>query len=207
MISFGCAKMDTVGMNNLENLKDEELILLSRKGDETALEVLIKRYLPLIYGFSRRYTGDTDKAADIAQETFIKVWRNLKKFDRTKQFKPWLYAIAKNTALDWLKKRGALPFSSLATREENENPILEVADSLALPDATLDIKMAAEKVNAAANSLPEHYQAVITMRNKEYLTFKEIAKKLKKPLNTVKSHYWRAIHLLRSYAKAPENED
>ena len=189
---------------NLKNLKDEELVHLSRKGNEAALEILIKRYLPLVYGFSRRYTGDADKAADIAQETFIKVWRNLKKFDGTKQFKPWLYAIAKNTALDWLKKKREIPFSSFAAESEDENRLFDVADTLPLPTITLDRKIAAEKIESIVNKLPEHYHSVIVMREKEDLTFKEIAKKLGKPLNTVKSHYRRAVQLLRNHTEELE---
>jgi len=188
-------------MDYLENLKDEELVRLSRKGNEAAFEILVKKYLPLVYGFSRRYTGNPDKAADIAQETFIKVWRNLKKFDPAKSFKPWLYTIAKNTALDWLKKREEIPFSSFTTKEENENMPFDIADPFPLPDAVLERKIAVEKIDALAGKMPEHYQLVITMREKEDLTFKEIAKKLKKPINTVKSHYWRAIRILRDNTK------
>ncbi len=191
-------------MDNLENLKNEELVHLSRKNNEAALEILIKRCLPMVYGFSRRYTGDPHKAADITQETFIKVWRNLKKFDQTKQFKPWLYAIAKNTALDWLKKKEEPPFSSLAT-EENENPLFDIADTLPLPNAALDKKIIGEKIDTITGELPEYYRSVLTMRGKEDLTFKEIAKKLKKPLNTVKSHYHRALQLLKNRLR--ESED
>jgi RNA polymerase sigma-70 factor (ECF subfamily) len=188
-------------MDYSENLKDGELIRLSRKGDEAALEVLIKRYLTPIYNFSRQYAGNPDKAADIAQETFIKVWHNLSKFDRTRPFKPWLYAIAKNTALDWLKKREEIPFSFFTTEEGNENPLFDIADPYPRPDAVLEMKIAVEKMDALAGKLPERYQSVITMREKEDLTFKEIAKKLKKPINTIKSHYWRAIRILRDNTK------
>jgi RNA polymerase sigma-70 factor (ECF subfamily) len=187
-------------MNKLENLKDEELVLLSRKGNESAFEIIMKRHLSSVYGFSRRYTGNPDKAADIAQETFIKVWRNLNKFDSAKLFRPWLYAIAKNTALDWLKKREGSPFSSFAT-EEDKSPLFDIADPLPPPSAIVDRKIAIEKIEAVASKLPERYYSVITMREKHDLTFREIAKRLRKPLNTVKSHYRRALRLLKIRVK------
>jgi len=78
--------------------------------------------LPLIYNFSRRYAGDPDNASDITQEAFVKVWKNLKKFNISKNFRVWLFAIAKNTALDWIKKKKTLPLSLLNENEEVENP-------------------------------------------------------------------------------------
>ena len=95
----------------MKNFTDEKLVQIYLKGDGKALEELVRRYLSLIYNFSRRYNGDADNVSDIAQEVFVKVWKNLKKFDKSKNFKLWIFTIAKNTALDWLKKKNAVPFS------------------------------------------------------------------------------------------------
>ncbi|MCX6813734.1 MAG: sigma-70 family RNA polymerase sigma factor [Candidatus Azambacteria bacterium] len=104
----------------MKNFTDEQLVKNYFKGDEKSLEELIRRYLPLIYNFSRRYAGDPDNAADITQEVFVKVWKNLKKFNTSKNFRVWLFTIAKNTALDWLKKKNALPFSLLKEYQKDE---------------------------------------------------------------------------------------
>src|SRR3989338_5537868 len=103
----------------MKNFTDEQLVKSYLKGDEKALEELVRRYLPVIYNFSRKYTGDPDNASDIAQEVFVKVWKNLKKFDTSKNFKAWLFTVAKHTALDWLKKKNALPFSLLKEADED----------------------------------------------------------------------------------------
>jgi len=182
----------------IENLSDEKLVSVYRKGDEQAFEILIKRYLPLIYGLSRQYAGNPDKAADIAQETFIKAWRKLGTFDQKKLFKPWLFAIAKNTALDWLKRKEELLFSSFATKGESESPLENIVSPLPLQSAAIDQKIKAGKIDALIHRLPEHYYSVISMREKEDLSFREIAKKLQKSLNTVKSLYRRALQLLRN---------
>src|SRR3989344_2340755 len=97
----------------MNNFTDEKLVQMYLRGGEKALEELVRRYLPLIYSFSRRYSGNTDNASDIVQEVFIKAWKNLKIFDQNKSFKTWIFTIAKNTALDWLKKKNAVPFSLL----------------------------------------------------------------------------------------------
>jgi len=182
----------------MEQLSDEKLVSAYRKGNEAALQALINRYLPLIYGFSKQYSGDPDKAADIAQETFIKVWKNIKKFDTERSFRSWIFTIAKNTALDWLKRRHDLPFSSFETYENGENPLINILDSRILPSVAMEQKFTAEKVNKALEHLPEHYEKVVSMHMKEQLTFQEIAKKLRAPLNTVKSRYRRALHILKN---------
>ena len=97
----------------MEELSDEKLIILAKNGQETAFSALVQRYLSLVYNFSFRYTSSTTDAEDITQEVFIKVWRNLKKFDDSKAFRPWLYKIAKNTSLYWLKKKVDKPFAAL----------------------------------------------------------------------------------------------
>ena len=98
-------------MFNRMNRSDEQLVWDYLKSDEKSLELLIRRYLKPIYSFVYRYVGKAHDADDVTQDVFVKVWRNLKKFDREKSFKTWIFAIAKNTAFDHLKKKKAIPFS------------------------------------------------------------------------------------------------
>lgn len=86
----------------IENQDDNQLIAEYLQGREQALEILINKYLGQIYGFVYRLVGKPEEAEDITQEVFVKVWRSLKKFDKEKSFKPWLFKIAKNTAMDFL---------------------------------------------------------------------------------------------------------
>ncbi|HUY69582.1 MAG TPA: sigma-70 family RNA polymerase sigma factor [Candidatus Tyrphobacter sp.] len=183
----------------LEDLSDEKLIRRYLKGDETAFAVLLKRYLNPALSLARRFVGDPAKAEDVVQETFVKVWKNLKKFDTQKKFKPWLFAIAKNTALDWLNKREALPFSSFQANPENsffEN-IVDSAPSVAF---SADQKMASSSLRDLVSSLPGRYHSVLFLRHEKELSFREIAEKLEEPLNTVKSRYRRAIALIKKRA-------
>ncbi len=174
---------------------DETLVERYRKGEKTALDQLIRRYLSSIHAFSRQYSGDPDRVADITQEVFVKVWRNIGKFDTTRSFKPWIFAIAKNTALDWLRRKEAVPFSFFEN-EEGELHFPTPHNHPSLEDS-LDAKDAIFKARHVISELPKRHSKVVVMHHDEELTFKEIAAILKEPLNTVKSRYRRGIRFLK----------
>jgi len=116
------------------NYSDYQLINNYLKGDEESLEILIQRYLKPIYSFVYRYIGNAHETEDITQEVFVRMWRNLRKFDQQKSFKTWIFAIAKNASLDFLKKKKAIPFSRFEN-EQGKNMLTEtLADSSPLPD-------------------------------------------------------------------------
>lgn len=102
-------------------IADEILIKKYLQGDEKSLEILIQRYLKPIYSFIYRFIGNKQDAEDVTQEVFVKAWRNFKKFDQEKKFKTWIFSIAKNTAIDFLKKRRQFRFLSFPAKA---NPLL-----------------------------------------------------------------------------------
>ena len=152
------------------------------KGDEKSLEILIKKYLKPIYGFVYKYTGNVQEAEDITQEVFVKMWRYLKKYDKNKSFKTWIFSIAKNTCIDWLRKKKTISISELETGESDNfferagiNQLLESATGKLLPK----------------------YQTVLSLYYDDNLNFREIAEQLGEPLDTVKSRHRRALIILR----------
>ncbi len=183
------------------NPTDEELIQKYKaERDENSLEVLVKRYTNLIYGFVYRYVGNGDAASDVTQEVFVKVWRNLNKFDWTRNFKPWIFTIAKNTAIDWLKKKGALPFSLI---EERRPDFLEnIKDDSAL--VAFERNLLQKDFALALGRLPSSYNSVIKLRAYEGFSFREISESLQEPLNTVKSRYRRGLVLLKGLMEKPK---
>lgn len=158
--------------------------------DDSAFEELIKRYLPMVFNYVKRYTGNNDVASDITQETFVKAWKNIKKFDTSKNFKAWIFTIAKNTAINELKKKNAIPFSDNKFEHYLADNSLLVFDKLVSRQTSKDLMLAVEK-------LPDSYKSVINMRIKDDLKLREIADKLDESLNTVKSRYRRGLALLR----------
>jgi len=111
------------------NITDQELIANYLNGDEKALEILVKRYLKPLYNFAYKYTNSAHDAEDATQESFVKVWKNIGKYDRAKSFKTWIFTIAKNTALDLLKKKRPLVFSDFENNA-GENMLMETLRDL-----------------------------------------------------------------------------
>ena len=180
---------------------DEEIIALYKSGIGDAFKSLIDRYSSPLYNFTVHLIGKNN-APDIVQETFIKVWKNLHKFDSTKaSFKTWIFTIAKNTATDFLRKKKNLLFSDLEEKENNNeenNSFSEnIPDEKLLPDGVLQKLQDSELLNKILGKLPVNYKTILVLHYQEDMTFDEIGKVLNKPLNTVKSQYRRAIISLR----------
>lgn len=182
----------------LENIDDKILIQRYFQGDEKALEFLIERYLKQVYGFLCRYTGNLAEAEDITQEVFVRVWCNLKKFDQQKSFKTWLFAIAKNAAIDYLKKKKSIPFSALEDEEGNIAALDELVDPAPLPDEILARADVAGWLNSVLAKLSLADRLVLTLYYKEQFNLREVAEILNESVDTVKSRHRRALLKLRN---------
>jgi len=181
-----------------EALADKKFIQQYLKGDEKSLEFLIKRYLKPIYSFVYRNVGSQTDAEDITQEVFVKVWKNIRKFDQKKSFKPWVFQIAKNASIDFLRKKKAIPFS----RFEDESGRNSLVDNTAAPALNLIERLSDKKtLSAAMQSLTEKEQKIINLRHNEGLSFREIADRIDESINTVKSRYRRTLANLRKNIK------
>ncbi len=176
---------------------ETQLITKYLAGDEESLETLIKCYLKPIYSFVCRYIRSSQDAEDITQEVFVKVWRNLKKFDKNKSFKTWIFSIAKNTSIDWLRKKKAIPFSNFENEEGKNLLTKTLADPAPLPNKVLERAGIAEILNVAINRLNPKYRMVLFLRYNDHFNFREIAEVLDEPLNTIKSRHRRALILLK----------
>ncbi len=176
---------------------DEQLVTNYLKGDNKSLEILIKRYLKPIYSFVYRFVRNSEEVEDITQEVFVKVWRNLKKFKSKYKFKAWIFTIAKNTCLDWLKKKRTIPFSALDNKYENFSFAGSIQDPAPLPDEIMERTDISQLLTAALDKLSPRYRLVLFLYYNDHFNFREIAELLGKPLNTVKSWHRRALILLR----------
>ncbi len=175
---------------------DEDLIADYIKGDQVAFKMLLDRYAPILYNFSVRFVG-VAHAPDIVQETFIKVWKHIKRFDISKaHFKTWVFTITRNTITDYLRKKKSIVFSDMETTDGGSF-LDTVPDSAPLPDVVLEKLQDAEFLNTILQELPPHYREVLLLYYQEEMTFAEIGEALSKPLNTVKSHHRRALEQLR----------
>jgi RNA polymerase sigma-70 factor (ECF subfamily) len=183
---------------------DDEIVEECLASDGESFSLILFKYLKTLYSFSYKIVGDKAMAEDITQETFIKVWNNLKKYKISSNFKSWLFSIAHNTAIDYLRKNKELVFSNFD--EENGQNIIEdnLSDPLPLISEELErIENVADLENALKLLSPIHRE-ILLLYHSEDVTFEEISKILQKPLNTVKSQYRRALLKLKSIFDAPK---
>jgi len=177
---------------------DAELIQAVLRGDKNAFPELLNRHLNAVHAFAYRYVRNGEDADDVAQEAFVRVWKNLKKFDQTKNFKTWLFTIAKNAALDLIKKKKPMSFSQIGQEDEALDAFLApYLTGPELPDAAFERTMARAELKTALDALPVGYRTVLTMRYNDNLKFREIAEVLDEPIDTVKSKHRRGLMLLR----------
>jgi len=158
----------------------------------------VERYAHSLYYFIYGYVRDAAQAEDSTQDTFVKMWKNVKRFDETKRFKTWLFSIAKNTALDALKKKRTLPFSALESDEEEQSFIETIVDPDAFLNDLFEKQENAQLLSRAIDTLSEKYRTVVYLHNSEGLTFLEIAEVLKGPIDTIKSRHRRALGILKN---------
>jgi len=109
---------------------DETLAEAIKTGDDDAFQALMLRYMRHIYNFARQYAKSDEDAEDIVQDSFFKAWRHIKRFEKGKLFRPWLFTITRNTALDYVKKKRPFVFSELDDASEE----LSFADTLHDPE-------------------------------------------------------------------------
>lgn len=180
---------------------DEQLIENYLQGDEQSFKILLVRHLKPVYNFIWRYIGDDSTAEDVVQEVFLRVWKNLKKFNRKKSFKTWLYRIAKNAALDWLKKKKAIPLSRFENTEGDNVVLDSLVDDSPLPDELLARQDLVKALSTALDKLTYKHREVLLLYYQNQLTLGEIAEVLAEPMDTVKSRHRRALIALRVHLK------
>lgn len=165
-------------------------------GREEVFAKLLEKHLSPVFNFLYRITGSKEVAEDLAQETFVKVWKNLKNFNRNRSFKAWLFTIAKNTTYDYFKKKKEVAFSAFVN-EEGESIFNEIAGENILPDEILHRKDIANELEEILKKLPPHYRAILLLHYKEDFSLHEIAEILGEPYNTIKSRHQRGLGKLK----------
>ena len=148
---------------------EAQLVELARRGDQAAYGELVTRYERRLLRVIGRFVRDRETARDLAQDTFVKVYRQLDKFDASRRFGPWLFRIGVNRTLDHLRKqkrRGRRPLFSEVSKDRPVDP--ETPD----PRGDLDLS---EEVEAVLAQIPEKYRKVLILRDLENFPTSEIA--------------------------------
>ena len=179
----------------LSELPDHEVVQRSLEGDTRAFGEIVARYDQRLLNFVYRSIGDRERGQDLVQETFVRVYRHLHRFDQTKKFSTWIYTIASNLAKNELRNRSRNPLVLFQTIKRNwdaDHRPLEWEDTQYKPDDLFRKRHLREKVEEAVTHLPEHHRIVFVLRELEGKTYEEIAEITGCNLGTVKSRLNRA---------------
>jgi RNA polymerase sigma-70 factor (ECF subfamily) len=180
----------------MRGITDEKTAITQAKsGNGDAYTWLLTRYNSAIYDYCRRMIRGED-ARDLAQETFVKAFLSIKNFDESKRFAPWLFRIAHNLVIDYMRKKRA-PTYSLTVSDEGETREIDFADGSKTPDELLHRKEIHEAFNAALESLDAEYKEVLVLRHREGFSYDDIAVALGLPLGTVKTRIRRGREKLK----------
>lgn len=183
---------------------DKELVSEYLSGQDKALPVLINKHLKPVYRFVFSFVLNESIAEDITQDVFVKVWKKLKSYNNKYSFSTWLFSIARNTTLDYLRKKKDILFSEFEN-EEGDNIIIDsLADDAPLADEALSRIQDTEAFNEILKKLPPLYKEILVLRYTDDLSIEEISEILKRPIETVKSQHRRGIlHLKRLLSRIP----
>lgn len=183
-------------MNNKTSIKDideREIIRLILNGDKNYFKLIQKKYYSLIYNLIRKIIKDEDDIDDLVQETFIKVYNALPNYQFNFNFSSWIFKIASNNCIDFIRRK-KLNFVYIdKTNEDEEDEFkFDIKDPSLTPEEQLQNKERSQILKEAIKKLPKNYQQVLYLRHEEELDYKEISERLNIPLGTVKIHLFRA---------------
>ncbi len=178
-------------------LEDKELIADAIAGKQEAYKRLMRKYHNAIAHLIMRMVGNQGDVEDLAQEAFIKAFNSLPSFNDEFAFSTWLYKIATNNCIDYLRKRKLKTFSiDRPIGSDDGQQQYEIPDDSHTPDREILRDQQTSAIRGAIDALPEKYRLVIVMRHQEERSYEEIAEELALPLGTVKAHIFRAREML-----------
>ncbi len=171
---------------------DQAIVEQVKQGNAEAFGLLVRKYQDRIYSTILHYTNSVDEAADLAQETFVKAYSGLARFNGKSAFYTWLYRIAVNTAIDHLRKKPSVRVDSLDDDRYREAGFEPSAGRSSDPVHVLANSEERRLLGEAISSLSEKLRSAIILHDIEGLSQEEIAAVLKCPVGTVKSRVSRA---------------
>lgn len=189
-------------------LEDFDLIDKAvQQKDQQAYAALMKRYKKAVYFMILKMIRDADDAEDLTMEAFAKAFKNLDRFKKDYTFSTWLFRIATNNAIDFIRKKKLKTMSLNNTMsDDNGNAVtIDVEDDDNNPQDVYIRTQRLEMVRIFVDKLPAKYRKLVHLRYFDELSYEEIAKELDKPLGTVKAQLHRSRELLFEIASGKEN--
>lgn len=180
-----------------EKLSDEQLIKIFQKEEVTAFNEIVFRYKDRLINFLFRYTGNIESAEDIAQDTFIKLYKNKSMYVEIAKFSTWFYTIAINETNTYIRKSKKGHTISVDSFDDSEKPLFELQSDDPTPLDKINTDDEANFVQQGISCLDEKHREIIILRDIQNLEYEEISKILNIPLGTVRSRINRARESLK----------
>lgn len=188
-------------------MNETELIQKAARGDQDAFAQLLELHQNKVYGLTLRLVGSPEDAMELTQETFFNAWRGLPNFHADSKFSTWLYRLATNAAIDFLrreKRRRNLSTIPLST-DDDPDRVLDIPDQRFTPQSQLERQELQEAVHRGLGQLSDEHRQVLVLRELNGLSYTEIAQVLGLEEGTVKSRIFRARLALRNILLADGN--
>lgn len=194
---------DLTGRFSTKAIEDFNLIDLAVAGDEKAFAKLLQRYKRPVYHMILKMVRNVDDAEDLTIESFAKAFKSLSKFKKDFTFSTWLFRIATNNSIDFIRRRklNTLSIEHTYTDDDGQSVSIDIEDFNLNPQ---DVAIRAQKeeiIQVFVNMLPAKYQKLVRLRYFNELSYEEIAKELEAPLGTVKAQLHRARELMYDLVK------
>lgn len=188
----------------------EDFRLIDRatlQNDEQAYAELMKRYKKPVYHMILKMVRNVDDAEDLTIEAFAKAFRNLKRFKKDFTFSTWLFRIATNNSIDFIRKKRleTMSLNSSYTDDDGESINIDVQDDNLNPQEETIKAQKIELIRIFVNKLPPKYQRLVRLRYFQEYSYEEIAKELEAPLGTIKAQLHRARELMYDLVKGKED--
>jgi RNA polymerase sigma-70 factor (ECF subfamily) len=180
-----------------KSLTDEELIFKFQKEDVEAFNEIVFRYKDKLVNFLFRYTGSRDESEDLAQDTFLKLYRSKHLYKEIAKFSTWFYTIAINIAKTNLRKKSRKKAISISDFDPDNEKDFDLPADVISPDDAANASIESYYIQKAINSLGDKFKEVIVLRDIQDLEYEEIAQITGLPLGTVKSRINRGRERLK----------
>jgi RNA polymerase sigma-70 factor (ECF subfamily) len=188
------------------NESDGELVARCKNGDMSAFDLIVYRHKVPLIDFAYRFIGDRDTAEDLVQETFVRVYKNIKRYrEDAASFRTWMYRIAANLCKNELRNRSTrsrILLNSAIGAQSGGDRMEEALDDSMGPDLQLEEKELQRALAQAISRLPEKLRISIILRDIEGMTYEEISRIINRPIGTVKSRINRARLMLKDKMSA-----
>ena len=184
--------------------RDYHLVVRAREnGDQQAFAELMKLYRDNVYFMLLKMTNHPVDAEDLTIEAFGKAFRNLKNYTPDFAFSTWLFKIASNNCIDFIrrKKKMTLSMDQMYTHDDGTESSFTVPSGTPDPEEELIRQQKAELMRAVVDKLKPHYRRLVVLRYFDELSYEELAEELDLPLGTVKAQLFRARELLYNFLK------